>query len=90
MGREENAVRTNPYEQMPFKTFGKRVKVRVFENPGHRYTNWAFDVVQPGTGRTHKHYMPIQSLRDARKALAEADRFMWWRRWFWWFFKLID
>lgn len=78
-------------QNQPFVTFrGRRVIVRIFKNDGHRYSNWAWDIIQRGTGRHDAHYMPIDSIADARKVIVKADRFMKRREWFWWFFKLID
>ena len=94
MSQDGEKNRHSDKEQRPYKTFPEHPKkgviVRVFRNPGHRYSNWSWDIIQRGTSRTEHHYMSIDSLAVARKALAEAERFMKRRQWFLWFFKMID
>src|SRR5262249_43244661 len=89
----EKVVAVKRYqENNPDMTFGKkrRVRIRLWMNPGHRCTNWAWDVIAVGTGRTDAHYIPVELLGELRKTLREAERFIKLRQWFWWFFKFID
>jgi ubiquinone/menaquinone biosynthesis C-methylase UbiE len=89
----EKVVTMKQYQQNnPHVTFGekRRVRIRLFRNPGHRYTNWAWDVIAVGTGRTDEHFIPIRLMGELRKTLREAERFIKLRQWFWWFFKYID
>lgn len=90
MEAEVKAIEKKP-QNLPYHSVrGRRVVVRIFKNPGYRCSNWSWDVIQRGTGRTDSHYMPIDSISDGRKTIAKAERFIKRRQWFWWFFKMID
>src|SRR5262249_42314590 len=77
--------------QKPYKTIqGKRTDVLIFMNPGHGVSNWAFEVIARGTGRTEQQYIPIDRMADAQRTLRLAQRFMRRRGIFWWFYDLAE
>jgi hypothetical protein len=77
--------------QIPYKTIhGKRTDVRIFKNPGYGVSNWAFEVVARGTGRTHEQYIPVDRMADAQRTLTKARVFMFFRGRFWWLIGLAE